>query len=68
MCLRRHSKNNGDPAERALEEATKRVREVKARGPEVDELVGELKRIRAKNHFAEQLHNIMYRNGGIYHT
>lgn len=57
MRLRRR-KTNGE-SEQAIKDATRHVREAEARGPEVHELVSELRIIREKNHFADQLYALM---------
>lgn len=54
----RTPKTNGE-AEAAVKDATAHVREVKARGAEVHEIVSDLRDIREKNHFAEQLYLLM---------
>jgi len=64
MCLRKRKTNGA--SERAVNEAAQHVRDVKARGPEVTELVSDLREIRRKNHFAEQLYIMMLnKDGGI---
>jgi len=65
MCLRRR-RTNGE-SEAAVKNAEQHVREIEARGPEVHDLVADLREIREKNHFAEQLYALMQhrRIGGI---
>lgn len=43
----------------AILDAEKHLREVKARAPEVAEVARETREIRARNHFAEQLTEMM---------
>jgi len=66
MHLRRRKTDGA--SERALQDATEHMLEIKARGPEVNELVADMKRIRARNHFAEHLHDLMSKNGGMHLT
>lgn len=54
----RKRKTNGE-AEAAVKDAIAHVREVQARGAEVNEVVADLREIREKNHFAEQLYALM---------
>lgn len=56
MCLqRRKAQVSAEESKKAVEEATRHVQEVKARGPEVQQLAEEMRDIRRRNHFAEQL-------------
>lgn len=50
---------HGGASKRALEDATKNLRHVQARTPEVREVVTALRGFRERNHFAEQLHELM---------
>ena len=52
-------KTNGESASKALEEANENIAKAQARNPEVYELAGSLRRLRERNHFAEQIYLIM---------
>lgn len=49
----------GGPSEKALVDATQNLRNVQARTPEVREVAQALRGFRERNHFAEQLHDMM---------
>jgi len=57
--FRRHRKEVGEDAEKALKDASANLRRVKARSPEVSEVAKKLREMRERNHFAEQLQVII---------
>lgn len=62
--LWRNNKSNGD-SEAALKDARKNVREVRERDQEVTKVVKALRDIRERNHFAEQMEEIIRRRGSF---
>lgn len=58
-CFRRRETNGGE-SKKALEDATENLRRVQARHPEVSEVAQASKRIRERNHFAEQLTDLIW--------
>jgi hypothetical protein len=54
-------RTNGESS-KALEEALSNVDKAEARNPEVYEVAGSLRRLRERNHFAEQIYIIMTRD------
>lgn len=57
--FRRRDKKAMKESQQAILDATKTLRDVKAREKEVHEISGALRSIRERNHFAEQLRTIM---------
>jgi hypothetical protein len=57
--LRRRASRSGDEAKKALEEAEKALRTVQERGDLVTEIAQDAIRIRERNHFAEQLEELV---------
>jgi hypothetical protein len=57
--LRRRESRSGDEAKKALEEAEKALRTVQERGDLVTEIAQDAIRIRERNHFAEQLEELV---------
>jgi len=57
--LHRQRNKSGDEAKEALEEAEKKLDEVKSRGEEVTNISASLKRIRERNHFSETLEELI---------
>lgn len=64
MRLFRRS-DSSDEAKTALADAKHNLRKVQARSSEVSRVAKALKEIRERNHFAEQLEEII-RSGGLY--
>lgn len=62
MLFRRHKKS--EEAQKALDEATKSLCEVKKRGFEVSKISNALKELNERNHFAEQMEEIIVRARG----
>lgn len=62
--LRRRESESGEEAKRALEDAENTLREVKDRAEEVSMIATDLKNIRERNHFAEQLEDLLLRRRG----
>ena len=60
----KHRDESAEESEAALKEARKNLREVKKRGPEVTEISHAFKELREKNHFAEQLEELIKRRKG----
>jgi hypothetical protein len=63
MRFRRRGKDKEDPADKALREARDKVKEIEERGEEVTALAESLKHMRERNHFAEQLEELIRRRG-----
>ena len=63
MWFRRGNKA-GVESEEALKDATKNLCEVQKRQPEVTKIANALKEFRERNHFAEQLEEIVLRQKG----
>jgi predicted ATPase len=61
MWFRRRNRGKIKESQQAILDATKTLREVRARDPEVREISRTLKEIRERNHFAENLRAIMQR-------
>lgn len=61
---RRKSDDTLAEANAALEDAEKNLQRVKRRGTEVHRVVGALREIRERNHFGEQLEQIILRGKG----
>lgn len=59
MWYPRRKKNEGEDAKRALEDAHANLRRIKARSPEVSTVATNLRVLRERNHFVEQLQVIM---------
>lgn len=57
MRLRRRSEN--DDSHKALKEAQSHIEEVKSRDREVQRVSNSLRKIRERNHFADQIYTIM---------
>lgn len=57
--LRRQGNKSGDEAREALENAEKKLDEVKSRGEEVTDISKSLKRLRERNHFSEKLEELI---------
>lgn len=58
---RRNQREKTIESQQAILDATKKLREVKARDEEVHQISGALRNIRERNHFSEQLKVIMER-------
>lgn len=63
MWFKRRSRVNPE-SEAALRESSKRLREARDRGKEVTDIADALRQIRERNHFAEQLEDIIMRRRG----
>lgn len=63
MLFRRRREDTQE-AQRAVEEATKKLHEVKKRGKEVSAVSKALREIRERNHFADQMEEIFVHYGG----
>ena len=63
MWFRRRSEASKE-AEEALKDAQENLEEVKKRGPEVTEVAKALRDIRERNHFAEQLEDLIIKRRG----
>lgn len=63
MHFRRRKQATHD-AQKALDEAREKLKEVKKRGKEVSAVSNALREIRERNHFAEQMEEIIVRYGG----
>jgi hypothetical protein len=57
------SKKEETSADKALREAEDKVKEIEERGEEVSELAKSLRHMRERNHFAEQLEELIRRKG-----
>lgn len=55
----RRNRSTTEDAKKALDEARRNVKRVKQRSEEVSEVAGALKNIRERNHFADQLLELM---------
>jgi len=64
VWFRRRSSDRSVEAEEALVEAQKNLDEVKRRGPEVTEVAQALRKMRERNHFAEQLEELIVKRRG----
>lgn len=64
MWFRRRTEEPNTDAEDALKDAQKNLREVKRRGEKVTEVAENLRRIRERNHFAEQLEELIIKRRG----
>ena len=62
--LHRRPNRSGEEAKAALEEAKKTLLEVQERSEEVTTIANDLKLIRERNHFAEHLEELLYRQRG----
>ena len=62
MLFRRRKAN--EEAQKALDEAREKLHEVRQRGKEVSAISNALREIRERNHFAEQMEEIIVRFGG----
>lgn len=58
MWFRRENRS-GEEADLAFEDAERKLRDTKRRTPEVQEIVRAHKRLQERNHFAEQLEDII---------
>lgn len=63
MLFRRRKQATHD-AQKALDEAREKLKEVRQRGQEVSAISSALREIRERNHFAEQMEEIIVRFGG----
>lgn len=59
--LRRRSSESGEEAKKALAEAQEALREVRERGEAVTTIATDAKNIRERNHFAEQIEELITR-------
>jgi ElaB/YqjD/DUF883 family membrane-anchored ribosome-binding protein len=57
--LRRRASKSGEEAKEALAEAEQALQEVKARGQAISKMANDARNIRERNHFAEQLEDII---------
>jgi len=64
MRFLRRNKSEKNDAAKAVEEAQKNLEETKETGKEVSEVANALRRIRERNHFAEQLEAVIIRPRG----
>ena len=58
------SKGKDGESEKALREAQKNLRQVQRRGKEVTRVADALRELRERNHFAEQMEEIIVRRRG----
>jgi len=65
VWFRGRDKKKVTEAQKALESAQASVKEAEERGQEVTAVAEALKRIRERNHFAEQLEEIIIRRRGL---
>lgn len=65
VWFRRRDKRRIKESKEALADANKSLREVQKRSDEVSYVANALKEIRERNHFAEQLEEIMVRRRGM---
>lgn len=63
MLFRRRKQATQD-AQKALDEAREKLKEVRERGKEVSAISSALREIRERNHFAEQMEEIIAGFGG----
>lgn len=61
--LRRHQSNHGADADKAIQDAQTNLKRVERRGSEVSKVSDALREIRERNHFAEQMEDIILRRG-----
>lgn len=61
MHFRRHKLYPASEAEKAVYDARRNLDVVRARSPEVEKLAQEVRKTLARNHFAEQLQSIIFR-------
>lgn len=63
MLFRRRKQATED-AQKALDQAREKLKEVRERGQEVSAISNALREMRERNHFAEQMEEIIVRFGG----